>query len=145
MAASVPQIPKIAHFTLGGTPTSFKEDVIAARVVSEPGAVQKVVTLDGVTHQDAEPESYSLELTMVQDWDSTRPGLAYYLFNNKNTKVPFALNVHPSGTATGDADMPPISGTVTCVPASYGGEANQYATTTVTLPIDGTPVVDITP
>jgi hypothetical protein len=31
------------------------------------------------------------------------------------------------------------------VPISYGGEANIYATTTVTLPIDGTPVLDITP
>lgn len=143
--ASVPQIPKIIHFTLGSSPTDFSDDVTAARIVSEPGAVQKVVTLDGVTHQDAEPESYALELTCVQDWDSTRPGLAYYLFNNKNTKVPFAINVHPSGTATGDADMPPFSGTVTCVPMSYGGEANTYAVSTVTLPIDGTPVLDITP
>lgn len=143
--ASVPQIPKIIHFTLGSSPTDFSDDVTAVRVVSEPGAVQKIVTLDGVTHQDAEPESYSLELTCVQDWDSTRPGLAYYLFTNKNTKVPFAVNVHPSGTATGDADMPPFAGTVTLVPISYGGEANTYATTTVTLPIDGTPVLDITP
>jgi hypothetical protein len=143
--ASVPQIPKIIHFTLGASPVDFSDDVTAVRVISEPGAVQKIVTLDGVTHQDAEPESYSLELTCVQDWDSTRPGLAYYLFNNKNTKVPFAVNVHPAGTATGDADMPPFAGTVTLVPMSYGGEANTYATSTVTLPIDGTPVLDITP
>jgi hypothetical protein len=143
--ASVPQIPKIIHFTLGASPTDFSDDVTAVRVVSEPGAVQSILTLDGVTHKDAEPASYSLELTCVQDWDSTRPGLAYYLWNNKDTKVAFAVNVHPSGTATGDADMPPFSGTVTLVPISYGGEANVYATTTVTLPIDGTPVLDITP
>lgn len=145
MAASVPQIPKVIHFTLGSSPTSFKEDVTAARIVSEAGGVQKVLTLDGITHQDAEPASYFLELTAVQDWDSTRPGLAYYLWNNKDTKVPFALNVHPSGTATGDADMPPFAGTVTCVPMNYGGEANVYASTTVRLPIDGLPVLDITP
>ena len=145
MTASVPQIPKIAFFTLGSSPTHFEMDVTSARIVSTPGAVQKIVTLDGVTHQDAEPESYALELTCVQDWDSGRPGLAYYLFNNKNTKVPFVLNPHPSGTATGDADSPPASGTVTLVPISYGGEANVYATSQVTLPIDGTPVFDITP
>ena len=143
--ASVPQIPKIIHFTIGASPTDFSDDVTAVRVVSEPGAVQKIVTLDGVTHQDAEPESWALELTCVQDWDSTRPGLAWYLFENRGEKHPFAVNVHPSGTATGDADMPPFSGTVTLIPISYGGEANTYATTTVTLPIDGTPVLDITP
>jgi hypothetical protein len=143
--AAVPQIPKIVHFTLGSTPVDFSDDITAARVVSEPGAVQKVVTLDGVTHQDAEPESWSLELTCVQDWDSSRPGLAYYLFNNKNTQVPFAFNAHPGGTATGDVDMPPISGTVTLVPISYGGEANVFSTSTVTLPINGTPVLDIAP
>jgi hypothetical protein len=143
--AAVPQIPKIVHFTLGSSPTDFSDDITAARVVAEPGAVQKVVTLDGVTHQDAEPESWSLELTCVQDWDSTRPGLAWYLFENRGDQVPFAFNAHPSGSATGDADMPPMAGTVTLVPISYGGEANVFSTSTVTLPINGTPVLDITP
>jgi len=143
--ASVPQIPKIIHFTLGSTPVDFSDDVTAVRVVSEPGAVQKIVTLDGVTHQDAEPVSWSLEITCVQDWDSGRPGLAYYAFDNAGESQPFALNVHPSGTSTGDADMPPIAGTCTIVPVSYGGEANVYATTTVSFPISGTPVVDIVP
>lgn len=143
--ASVPQIPKIVHFTLGASPADFSDDITGARVVSEPGAVQKVVTLDGVTHQDAEPESWSLELTMVLDWDSTRPGLAYYLFDNKGDQVPFVLNVYPSGTATGSTTKPPVSGTVTLVPASYGGDANVYSEATVSLPITGDPVFDITP
>lgn len=143
MADSVPQIPKIVHFKLGST--SFKEDVTAVRVVSTAGDVQKVVTLDGVTHQDAEPESYSLEITAVQDWDSTRPGLAYYLFTNKGTKVAFEFNAHTSGTATGSTTKPPFSGTCLLVPLSYGGEANVYAESTVSLPIDGTPTLDITP
>lgn len=145
MVASVPQIPKIIHFKLGATPTDFSMDVTAVRVVAEPGAVQKIVTLDGVTHQDAEPEAYSLEITAVQDWDSTRPGLAYYLWTNKGTKVAFELNVHPAGTVTGSTTKPPFTGTVLCVPMSYGGEANIYAESTLSLPIDGTPVLDITP
>jgi hypothetical protein len=144
--ASVPQIPKIVHFTLGATPVDFSDDITGARVVSEPGAVQKVVTLDGVTHQDAEPESWSLELTMVQDWDSVRPGLAYYLFSHKGeSAVPFVLNVHPLGTATGSTTKPPVSGTCTIVPASYGGDANVFSESTVSLPITGDPTLDITP
>lgn len=141
--ASVPQIPKICHFTLDGT--DFSDDITGVRVVSEPGAVQKVVTLDGVTHQDAEPESWSLELTMVQDWDSVRPGLAYHLFTNKGEQQPFVLNVHPAGTATGSTTKPPISGTCTIVPASYGGDANVFSESTVSLPITGDPTLDITP
>ena len=141
--ASVPQIPKIVYFKLGTV--DFSPDITGARVVSEPGAVQKVVTLDGVTHQDAEPEAWSLELTMVLDWDSTRPGLAYHLFTSKGTQETFTLNVYPSGTATGSATQPPASGTVTLVPASYGGDANVYSEATVSLPITGNPVFDITP
>ena len=145
MTASVPQIPKTIHFTLGSSPTDFSPDVTGVAVVPEPGAVQKVITLDGVTHQDAEPASYSLELTMVLDWSSTRPGLAYYLFTNKGTQVAFALNVHTGGTATGSATLPPMSGTVTLVPAPYGGDGNVFAEATVVLPINGLPVLDITP
>jgi hypothetical protein len=141
--AAVPQIPKIVFFTLGGT--DFSDDVTSARVNSTPGAVQKIVTLDGVTHQDAEPESWSLDLTCVQDWDSVRPGLAYYLFANKGTQVAFVYNEYPSGTGTGSATKPPMSGTVTLVPISYGGEANIFATTEVSLPMTGAPTLDITP
>ena len=91
MTASCSADPQDRPFQARRTPTDFSEDVTAVRVVVEPGAVQKVVTLDGVTHQDAEPEAYSLEITAVQDWDSTRPGLAYYLWLHKGEKVAFEL------------------------------------------------------
>ena len=141
--ASAPQIPKIIFFTLGAT--DFSDDVIDAGLVPAPGAVQKVRTLDGVTHQDAEPESWALDLKCVLDWDSTRPGLAYYLNANKGTQVAFVLNVHTSGTATGSTTKPPSSGTVTLVPIPYGGEGNVFVQATVLLPLTGDPTFDITP
>lgn len=142
--AAVPQIPKDIHFTIDGT-NDFSLDVVDAAVVPSPGAVQKVRTLDAVTHQDTEPESWSLDLTLVLDYSSTRPGLAYYLNANKGTQKAFVLNVHPSGTATGSTTMPPCSGTVTLVPVQYGGEGNQFVTAKVSLPLSGDPVFDITP
>jgi hypothetical protein len=143
--ASVPQIPKIITFTLGSTPVDFSPDVTGVRVVPEPGDVQKVVTLDGVTHQDIQPAAWALELTMVLDWSSVRPGLAYYLFLHKDEAVPFAVNAYTSTLGSGSTTQPPVSGTCTIVPVPYGGEANVYAEATVSLPITGTPTFDIVP
>jgi hypothetical protein len=143
--ASVPQIPKIITFTLGSTPVDFSPDVTSVRVLPEPGDVQKVVTLDGVTHQDTQPAAWALELTMVLDWSSSRPGLAYYLFLHKDESVPFAFNAYTTPLGSGSASQPPVSGTCTLVPVAYGGEANVYAEATVSLPITGTPVFDIAP
>jgi len=143
--ASVPQIPKIITFTLGSTPVDFSPDVTSVRVLPELGDVQKVVTLDGVTHQDIAPAAWALELTMVLDWSSSRPGLAYYLFLHKDELVPFAFNAYTTPLGSGSATQPPVSGTCTLVPVAYGGEANVYAEATVSLPITGTPVFDIAP
>jgi hypothetical protein len=144
---SVPIIPKVITFTLQTeddvAPVSFAEDVIGAAVVPSPGAVQSVITLDGVTHQDAEGESWALELSCVQDWDTSRPGLASYLFTNKGLKADFVLNVY--GTGALSATEPATKGTVTLVPIAYGGDGNTFVETDVSLPLDGAPVVDTTP
>ena len=140
MTASVPQIPKIVIFSLGTT--DFSQDVLSVKVVPTPGDVQKVVTLDGVTHQDVGPEAWALEIEAVQDWDSARPGLAYYLFANKGTSVAFVLK---NELGAESASLPKMTGSCRLVPIGYGGEGNVYATSTVTLPIDGTPVRDATP
>lgn len=139
---AVPQIPKLAEFTLATQ--DFSLDVIGVRVVPTPGAVQTVRTLDGTTHQDAAPESWGLEVEMVLDFSSTRPGLAYYLNANKGSDVAFVYNAH-TDSATGSATQPPVSGTCTLVAVPYGGRGNEYATHTVVLPITGDPVYDITP
>jgi hypothetical protein len=140
MAASVPQLPKIITFTLGGT--SFKEDVLSAGVVPAPGQVLSVTTLDGVVHQDVAKETWALELEAIIDWDTTRPGLAYYLQNNAGDEVAFVLNVHDAAIST---SKPAITGTCRLVPMQYGGTGNAYATATVSLPISGDPTVDTTP
>lgn len=141
MTASVPQIPKIITFTLGGT--SFAEDVIDAEIVPTPGDVQKVTTLDGVVHQDVGTESWALRLKCVLDWDSGRPGLAYYLYTNKGTSVAFVLNAY--GVGAESASAPKMTGSCRLQPISYGGSGNVYGEVEVLLPISGTPLRDGTP
>lgn len=138
--AADPQILKIITFTLDGT--DFSEDVLDVEVVPTPGDVQTIRTLDGVTHQDASSESWGLRIRAVVDWDTTRPGLASYLFDNKGTSVAFAFRDTTGAIST---TKPAITGNVTLVPLSYGGTGNAFAESEVVLPIDGDPVVDTTP
>lgn len=138
--AATPQLLKEIVFTLGGT--DFSDDLIDAEVVSEAGDVLSVRTLDGVTHQDIAAESWSLRLRAVIDWDSVRPGLAYYLFSNKGTSAAFVLG---DSTATVSTTKPHITGTVRLTPLPYGGTGNEYAEAEVLLPLDGDPVLDSSP
>jgi hypothetical protein len=140
---AAPIIPKIITFSLGGT--DFSTDVLDVAVVPEPGAVQKVKTLDGVTHQDAEGVSWSLTLRAIQDWSSTRPGLAYYLYDHAGENVAFVLNLYGAAQTAGSTTEPTVNGTVTVVPIPYGGEGNTFIEAEVSMPCTVDPVVDITP
>lgn len=141
--AATPIIPKIITFTLGGT--DFSTDLLDAAVVPAPGDITSVKTLDGVTHQDAQGETWSLDLRMIQDWSSTRPGLAYYLWSVRGTNVAFVLNLYGAGQAAGSTTEPPMSGTVTIVPVPYGGEGNTFVEAEVSMPCVLDPTLDIVP
>jgi hypothetical protein len=136
-----PQILKTIKLTIGGE--DFSPDVIDAAVVPAAPDEQAVTTLDGVTHKDVGPVGWALELTCVLDWDSTRPGLAAYLFENSGSQAAFVMNAYDP-TAPESATEPEMSGTVTLVPIPYGGTGNEFAQATVSLPIDGTPTRDET-
>lgn len=140
MAPSNPQLLKVITFTLGSD--DYSMDVLDVEVVPEPGDIQTVRTLDGVSHSDAEGETWGLRIRAVIDWDTTRPGLAYYLFNNRGDKVSFEFRKDTEAISTAN---PSVTGTVTLVPISYGGNGNEYAEAEVVLPIDGTPTLDTTP
>ena len=138
--ASDPQLLKVVTFTLGAT--DFSDDALDIEVVPTPGDIQTVRTLDGVSHSDAEAETWGLRVRAVIDWDTTRPGLAYYLFNNKGDQVAFRFRKDTEAISTTN---PEIQGTVTLVPISYGGNGNEYAEAEVVLPIDGEITLDTTP
>ncbi len=137
---STPQLLKEITFTLDGD--DYSMDVLDCEVVPTPGDVQSVRTLDGVSHSDAEAETWGLRLRAIIDWDTTRPGLAYYLWSNKGDKVAFRFRKDTSAISTTN---PEIQGTVTLVPISYGGNGNEYAEAEVVLPIDGEITIDTTP
>jgi hypothetical protein len=140
MPPSNPQLLKTITFSLDGT--DFSPDVLDVEVVPAAGDVQSVRTLDGVLHQDAEGETWALRIRAIIDWDSTRPGLAWFLWENRGTEVPFLFR---DTTAALSTTKPGMGGNVICVPISYGGTGNEYAEAEVLLPLDGDPVPDTTP
>jgi hypothetical protein len=138
--ASTPQLLKTITFSLAGT--DFSDDVLDVEVVPTPGDVLSVKTLDGVTHQDIAAETWGLRIRAIIDWDSVRPGLAWYLFANKGDTVAFLFRDTTGALST---LKPGMGGNVRLVPISYGGVGNEYAEAEVVMPIDGDPVPDTTP
>lgn len=141
---AIPSIPKVILFTLdaGADPKDFSLDVLDCAIVPTPGPIQSVKTLDGTKHQDAEAETWGLNLRAVIDWDSARPGLAYYLNSHKGETLTAKYRVLDSAIS---ASNPEVSCSVTAVPIQVGGPGQRFAEATVVLPIDGDPAFDHTP
>ena len=137
---SVPQLLKVVTFELGAT--DYSMDVLDVEVVPTPGDVQTIRTLDGVSHSDAEGETWGLRIRAVIDWDTVRPGLAYYLFQNRGDQVAVRFRKDTNAISTTN---PEVQGTVTLVPISYGGNGNEYAEAEVVLPFTTDPTLDTTP
>lgn len=141
---ATPTILKVVTliFDPAGDNEDFSLDAIDAEVVPTPGAVQTVRTLDGVSHSDAEAETWALRINAVIDWDTTRPGLAYYLFANKGESIPIRFRKNTAAISTSN---PEVQGSVVAVPLPYGGNGNEYAEAEVILPFVATPTLDTTP
>lgn len=137
---AVPQILKIVTFTLGAT--DFSDDALDIEMVTEAGDVQSVTTLDGVTHQDVGAPTFGIRIRMVVDWDTVRPGLAYYLWNNQGDEVAMTFR---KDTAAISTTNPEIQANVKLVPVGYGGNGNEFAEQEVVLPITGAVTIDTAP
>ena len=140
MTASNPQIPKVAIFTLGGA--SYIEDIVNIKMVPVDPETSTVVTLDGVAHKDVGVFTWRIEGTAVQDWDSARPGLAWYCWTNQGTSKAFVLK---NETGTEAAATPKFTGNVIIAPIGYMGDGGVFATSDFVFEVTGTLTLDATP
>ena len=140
MTASVPQIPKISIFSLGGA--SYIEDIVNIRIESVPAETSTIVTLDGVVHQDVGPVSWKIVGTAVQDWDSARPGLAWYCWTNQGTSKAFILK-HETGAEA--AGTPKFTGSCIITPLGYMGDGGVFSTSDFEFVITGVLLLDAAP
>lgn len=140
MTASVPQIPKVSIFTLGGA--SYIEDIVNIRIEPVDPEKSSITTLDGVVHQDVGVYSWKITGTAVQDWDSGRPGLAWYCWTNVGTTKAFVLK-HETGTEA--AATPKFTGSCVIAPLGYMGDGGVFATSDFEFVITGTLTLDATP
>ena len=140
MTASNPQIPKIGIFSLGGA--SYIEDIVNMKVVPVDPEESTITTLDGVVHKDVGVFTWQIEITAVQDWDSARPGLAWYCWTNQGTSKAFILKNEAGAEAAG---TPKFTGTCIIKPLGYAGDGGVFATSDVVFPITGVLTLDATP
>lgn len=140
MTASVPQIPKVSIFTLGGT--SYIEDIVNIKMVPVDPETSTVVTLDGVAHKDVGVFTWRIEGTAVQDWDSARPGFAWYCWTNQGTSKAFVLK---NETGTEAAATPKFTGSCIIAPIGYMGDGGVFATSDFVFEVTGTLTLDATP
>lgn len=83
------------------------------------------------TYSQASTATWTVDLTYVQDWE-TADSLSAYLFNNAGSEI--TMSFKPESGTGGT-----FSATVIVVPGSVGGAVDAYATSTVSLPVQGQP------
>ena len=135
---------KTAKFSLavsGGTgPTEFQGDAADVHVEVEAGDVVTYPTLDGNVASNTEAETYSLVMRAGQDYSST--GLARFLWDHAGEVADLVLNAFGK-TALPTAETPEVTGQVTLIPVTYGGEVSTFAEFEVTLPFLAKPTLAV--
>lgn len=124
-----------------GAAVPFQGQVSTAAVEVEAGDTVTYPVLDGTVPTQVGPESYALHLVAAQDWTAST-GLAKFLWTNAGSPATFWLYAYDS-TGSPTADKPAVTGTVTLVAGTYGGEVQTYAELDVTLPCTAKPTLDV--
>lgn len=105
-----------------------------SKVSFEPNA--NVQTWKGLTptavFQDVDNAGWTVALDYAQDF-ATINSLANYLFANPGKQITMAFTPKSGGKKA--------TATVVCVPGAIGGGVGEYATSSVTLPVIGVPVL----
>ena len=121
-----------------GAAADFQGQVSTAAVEVEAGDTVTYPVLDGTVPSNVGPPTYALHIVAAQDWTATS-GLANVLWNNDGATATFWLNAY--GVSTASASQPAVTGTVTLVAPTYGGEVQTYAELDVTLPCQAKPTL----
>ena len=85
------------------------------------------------TFTDVSSTTWTLDLTYVQDWDTTNSLSKYLLANAGSTKT---IVFKPKS-----ANTPTVTVSAIITPGAIGGQIDSYAESTVSLPVSGQPTL----
>lgn len=88
--------------------------------------------------QTATPSTYSLDLSILQDWLSDTTSLGWFAFDNDAAEVEWEIVLDTGATPTGDAVT--MHGTASVVPFPFGGDAGAPLTADTTWPCTTKPL-----
>lgn len=133
-----PIVLKNADLLLGAeaTGTDFGIQLTSITLTADVATERiKTVKKEGRFSSVDDPE-WSLDLGYLygHDTDGVTQALADYLLANNGTQVPFTFRPISGGS-------PVYSGTCTLVAGSIGGDQGAFSTQSVSLPVEGQPVL----
>jgi hypothetical protein len=140
-----PRLIKDAWVSLAlpaGSFDSYSCQVKLAKLVPTAGDQKDYRTLcaEGFYSQFT-PTKWSLELEGAQAWDAA-DGLARFLFDNDGALLRFQVDAYGEGHVPSDTE-PGMTGTCRAVAVEYGGAVDEYAEFTVSMPVQGLPVLAV--
>ncbi|KLN34572.1 hypothetical protein FB00_11230 [Cellulosimicrobium funkei] len=115
-----------------GTSPDFKKHIDAVTFTPTTSSVTWT-GLGSNTHTDVSTATWTCVINYVQDWETT-DSLSKYLFNNEGAELSVVFKPRSAGTTT-------VTAKLVAAPGAIGGTVNAYATTSVTLGVNGKPVI----
>jgi len=127
-----PLVLKDVELIIGDAAADYRKHVES--VTFTPTAATITWTGLGLnTHTDTSTASWTCALTYVQDWD-TADSLSRFLYDNEGETVPVEFRPR-AGSG------PSFTGEIVVTPGAIGGAVNAFVTATVTLGMNGRPVL----
>ncbi|KFD43152.1 hypothetical protein IU11_14010 [Cellulosimicrobium sp. MM] len=110
----------------------FKKHIDAVTFTPSASSIQWT-GLGSNTHTDVSTAQWTCVINYVQDWETT-DSLSRYLFTNEGAEIQVKFSPR-SGSG------PSFTAKLVVTPGAIGGTVNAYATTSVTLGVNGKPVL----
>jgi hypothetical protein len=112
---------------------SYEKHVSAVTFTPSSSAVTYKGLNPTATYTETTAPTWAVDIAYVQDWATTN-SLSAYLFANQGTSI---LMTFKPKSASG----PSFTATVIIATGAIGGQVDSFATTTVSLPVQGQPTL----
>lgn len=128
-----PLVLKDVILTIGENGDTYEKHVSGVTFTPTASAITWRGLSPNAVFTDPGSVTWSCALNYVQDWD-TANSLSQFLFDNEGQTVTMEFKPK-SGSG------PSFTADVIIIPGAIGGQVNTYAATTVTLGVQGRPVL----
>lgn len=129
-----PFVMKDAVVAIGSD--TYEKAVTSVAFTPSSSVITVKAVSPGATYTDNDAATWTLDLTILQDW-ADPDSFSRYLFDNEGSTVSMVFTPKAGG--------PTVTADVSITPGAIGGASGAFAEATVSLGVSGKPVIDDTP